>query len=127
MEATQMKNLSRNYCLEKQINEKHFNYNFFKYKKVAYNNALPNLGINGGHMINGYYHNVLSNNTCDIESTLYGIRSSDLVNGPFHKTISPDLNKLNCVSFFNNRLKRYIPEPLIVEKNQRPSGPYSSQ
>ena len=67
-------------------------------------------------MINGYYHKILSNNTCDIESMLYGIRRSDLVNGPFHKKVYPDLNKLQCVTFFDNTLKRYIPQPLVVEK-----------
>ena len=46
-----------------------------------------------GNMASGYYYNVLSNNTCDIESKLYGIGSSNLVTGP--KNVYPDLNKLD--------------------------------
>ena len=98
--------MSRNYCLEQQLNKKHCNYHFSNIK-IPYKSATPNLGINGGHMINGYYHKILSNNTCDIESMLYGIRRSDLVNGPFHEKVYPDLNKLQCVTFFDNTLKRY--------------------
>ena len=36
-------------------------------------------------------YNILSNNTCDIESNLYGIGTSNLINGP--KNVYPDLNK----------------------------------
>lgn len=124
MASTNMKNASRNYCLEKQLNANHEKYNFYKYKKIPVNSELPNLGINMGNMISGYYHNVLSNNTCDIESNLYGIGSSDLISGP--KNVYPDLNKLNNISFFKNKIPNFLPEPLIIEKNQRPNGPYSS-
>lgn len=122
MASTNMKNSSRNYCLERNININHEKYNFYKYKKVPVKSKLPNLGINSGNMSCGYYHNVLSNNACDIESSLYGIGSSNLVSGP--KKTYPDLNRLGSVSFSNNVLPRFIPEPLIVEKDQRPSGPY---
>jgi hypothetical protein len=124
MASTNMKNANSNYCLERQISKNHEKYNFYTYKKIPLTSKLPDLGINGGNMISGYYYNVLSNNTCDIESNLYGIGTSDLVNGP--KNVYPDLNKLDNVSFFKNKIPQFLPEPLIVEKNQRPEGPYSS-
>ena len=124
MASTNMKNAPNNYCLEKQLNVNHANYNFYKYKKIPVNSNLPSLGINVGNMISGYYYNILSNNTCDIESNLYGIGTSNLINGP--KNVYPDLNKLNNINFFKNKIPNFLPEPLIVEKNQRPDGPYSS-
>jgi hypothetical protein len=124
MTSTNMKNSYRNYCLEKNINETHEKYHFYKYKTIPTKSAFPNLGINSGNMIKGYYNNVLSNNACEIESSLFGIGSSDLVNGP--KKTYPDLNKLSDVAFFDNKLTRFIPEPLIIESNQRPGAPYSS-
>ena len=38
----------------------------------------------------------------------------------FHKNVYPDLNKLNNINFFKNKIPNFLPEPLIVEKNQRP-------
>lgn len=60
----------------------------------------------------------LSNNACDIESQLRGIGSTNLVNP--EKQVQPkfhDVKSLNVI----DRLSMVIPEPLIVEKNQRPS------
>ena len=124
MASTNMKNATSNYCLEKQINDNSERYNFYTYKKVPTTSKFPNLGINMGNMASGYYYNVLSNNTCDIESKLYGIGSSNLVTGP--KNVYPDLNKLENINFFKNKIPHFLPEPLIIEKNQRPDGPYSS-
>lgn len=59
----------------------------------------------------------LSSNACDIESQLFGIGSTNLVNPKKH--VQPkfhDVKSLNMI----DRLPLVIPEPLIVEKNQRP-------
>ena len=59
----------------------------------------------------------LSSNACDIESQLFGIGSTNLVNP--QKQTQPkfhDVKSLNMI----DRLPMVIPEPLIVEKNQRP-------
>ena len=59
----------------------------------------------------------LSSNACDIESQLFGIGSTNLVNPKKH--VQPkfhDVKSLNMI----DRLPMVIPEPLIVEKNQRP-------
>ena len=46
---------------------------------VQKDNCFPDLGIISGNMSSGYNHNVLSNNTADIESKLFGIGSTNLV------------------------------------------------
>ena len=47
--------------------------------------------MNPSRMIGGYYNSILSDNTSDIESNLYGIGSTNLVN-PM-PTLNPKLNK----------------------------------
>ena len=51
-------------------------------------------------MAGGYTHNVLSNNTADLESYLFGIGTSNLVT-PFQKPVS-NLNNLDNENFTTN-------------------------
>ena len=74
-------------------------------------------------MKNGYYHNVLSNNAANIESHLFNIRAYDLTKPK--QEFKPSLNKLSGDQTFFNRINVFIPEPLVVQKNQRPVGPFS--
>ena len=69
-----------------------------------------------------YNNNVLSNNASDIESALFGIGSTNLVKQK--PAVKPDLNCMGNVKFFN-RLEGTLPKPLVVEKFQRPIGPFS--
>ena len=73
-------------------------------------------------MTNGYNNNVLSNNASDIESALFGIGSTNLVKQK--APVKPELNCMGNVKFFN-RLETVMPKPLVVEKFQRPIGPFS--
>ena len=61
--------------------------------------------------------NQLSNNAPDIESFLFGINSTNLVNpaGP----LRPELKTLETANFFEKGAI-LMPEPLAVEKKQRP-------
>jgi|UniRef100_A0A6C0JR93 hypothetical protein len=60
----------------------------------------------------------LSYNNVDIETQLFGIGSTNLVN---HKGESaPQIKPLHSLSIIN-RTPIIIPEPLIVHKDQRPS------
>lgn len=121
MASTRMKNLKRNYCLETTQNNNQSEYKLYKYKKIPTESVMPGLGINVGNMGGAYYHNVLSNNTCSIESELFGIGSSNLVKEK--AKVRPQLNQLDDKSFF--KLPNvYLPNPLAVEKNQRPKGPF---
>jgi hypothetical protein len=74
-------------------------------------------------MAGGYTHNILSNNTPDLESYLFGIGTSNLVK-PFVKP-SNDKNTLDNLPFFNTP-GFCMPKPLVVENRQRPTGPFSS-
>ena len=69
-------------------------------------------------MIGGYYNNVLSNNPCDIESSLYGIGSTNLYDP--QTPVKPSINKLNDIKFFEKHAK-FVPEPLVIENGQRPT------
>ena len=73
-------------------------------------------------MTNGYNNGVLSENASNIESALFGIGSTNLVNPK-----SPVVAKVKCMKSrkFFNLPERFIPEPLVIEKYQRPIGPFS--
>ena len=61
--------------------------------------------------------NVLSKNPVQIESALFGINSTNLVNP--QPNVKAELNQLPTACFFE-RSATYMPEPLVVEKHQRP-------
>ena len=120
---TRLKNLPGEYALQQNKNKQEKKYKFYKYKKVPTDNKLPGLGTNPGNMSAGYYHKVLSNNTADIESYLYGIGQENMIS-PFK--VTPSLNNLNEKKFFNTPAHVFIPEPMVVLKNQRPDAPFAS-
>ena len=122
MSSTSLKNLPGLYCQEQQEEHKHRNYLVNKIKKVPNVSKLPDFGINMGNMAGGYTHNVLSNNTADLESFLFGIGTSNLVI-PFQKP-APNLNTLGNEKFFD-KPGYCLPNPLVMEKRQRPIGPFS--
>ena len=62
--------------------------------------------------------NKLSYNAPDIESFLFGINSTNLVNPA--PILVPELAQIDSVNIYEKG-PVYIPEPLVVEKNQRPS------
>ena len=73
-------------------------------------------------MTNGYNNQILSANASNIESALFGIGSTNLVNPK-----APVVAKIACMKDkkFFNLPERFIPEPLVIEKYQRPIGPFS--
>ena len=123
MSSTSLKNLPGMYCLEQNEEHKHRDYLVYKNKKIPTESKLPDFGINMGNMAGGYTHNILSNNTTDLESDLFGIGTSNLVT-PYQKP-APSFNNLDNLKFFN-KPGYCIPNPLVVEKRQRPTGPFSS-
>ncbi|OUU30815.1 MAG: hypothetical protein CBB97_00765 [Candidatus Endolissoclinum sp. TMED37] len=123
MASTQLKNSKGMFKLQQNLNNEHLNYNKYKHQSIPINSHFPNLGINQGNMKAGFHNNILSNNPCDIESSLFGISSTNLVQPSFNPT--PSLNTLNDKSFFDLP-NAFLPNPLIIENNQRPKGPYSS-
>ena len=92
------------------------------YQKIPAKSAFPDLGINVGNMAGAYTHSILSNNTADLESYLFGIGTSNLVK-TFHKP-AQTLNTLDNLKFFE-KPGYAMPNPLVVENRQRPTGPFS--
>lgn len=116
-----LKNSPGEYCLEQQAFCNQQQYLHYKNSRVPQVNKLPGLGINAGNMSGGYYDNVLSNNTANIESNLFGIKQIDLTKK--QSKFVPSLNKLDCQEFFKTP-RVFVPEPLVIQKGQRPIGPY---
>jgi hypothetical protein len=117
-----LKNSPGQYCLEQKAFKDQVQYREYTYSQVPVNSKLPGLGINVGNMRGGYFNNVLSNNASNIESHLYGIKQIDLTK-PKTQFVA-ELNKLPEQKWFKTP-RVFVPEPLVVEKNQRPVGPYS--
>jgi len=59
----------------------------------------------------------LAHNACDIESFLRGIGSTNLVNP--QAPVTPQVKPLESLNIIHKK-QMVVPEPLIVEPNQRP-------
>ena len=59
----------------------------------------------------------MSHNAADIESFLFGVGSTNLVNP--QPCLTPELKQLSTANVYEKD-PTYIPEPLVMEKNQRP-------
>jgi len=79
----------------------------------AYKDAFPELGIRPSYM----GRDSLSHNSIDIESSLFGVGSTNLVQP--QTPVTPQLKTLGSVSYFD-RLQVIMPKNLDMDKNQRP-------
>jgi hypothetical protein len=115
MASTRNKNTPGNYCLQQRNYSQSQVYTLYPNSQygTAYNTQLPGVGLLPAQIPSDQ----LSKNAPDIESFLFGINSTNLVNPA--STFYPELNNLCSVNIFK-REPTYIPEPLIIEKNQRP-------
>ena len=115
MTSTRNKNTISNYKLEelynKNINENNL-YNHSSYGR-PYEEHMPSLGYISSHMS----RDSLAKNPIDIESQLYGIRSTDLAY-PVVK-ITPQFKELKFKEFFK-KTEIVMPEPLAHYNKQRP-------
>jgi len=115
MASTRNKNTPGNYCLQQKEYAESRQYTEYKYSAYgqAYDTRLPGNGLNPGQVP----WNTLSHNAADIESFLFGINSTNLVTPA--PPLTPELTCLKTANVFETR-PVYIPEPLVVEKGQRP-------
>jgi len=115
MASTRNRNTPGNYCLEQRQYKNFENYTLYPNSQygAAYNTNLPGNGLLPAQIP----WNKLSYNAPDTESFLLGINSTNLVNptGCF----VPEITKLSSTNIFD-KTPTYIPEPLVIEKNQRP-------
>ena len=115
MASTRNKNTPGNYCLEQKEYKEFSGYTMYKNSQCgeAYNTKLAGNGLNAGQTP----WNKLSYNAPDIESFLFGINSTNLVNPA--PIFVPELVKLDSVNIYE-KSALFVPEPLVIEKNQRP-------
>lgn len=119
---------SDNYYVNRTIEDQKSNYlnNFYKHQTIPKKSKFPDRGVNMPNMVTGYNHNILSNNTVDIENDLTNrnliLTNCDEKNKKEH--IQPSMKNINMVKFFENNEIVYIPEPLVIEQCQRPKGPF---
>jgi hypothetical protein len=115
MASTRNRNTRGDYALEQETFSQSRNYNNYLYAAQgrAYQPSLPTIGINPSRMP----RNTLSKNPIDIESSLFGINSTNLVQP--QKPVKPQLKRIPTSVFFE-RLPVHMPKPLVVEINQRP-------
>lgn len=115
MASTRNKNTPGNYCLEEVANAQSRQYTIYKNSACgeAYNTKLPGNGLNPAQIP----WNQFSYNAVDIESFLFGTNSTNLVKPA--PCLTPELKTLQSANVYEKE-PVFIPEPLVIEKNQRP-------
>jgi len=115
MASTRNLNTPGDYCLEQRRYKNFENYTLYPNSQygAAFDTKIAGNGVNPGQIP----WDQLSNNAVQIESYLFGIGSTNLVT-PL-APIVPDLKPLKSANFFEKN-PLLMPEPLAVEKSQRP-------
>jgi len=115
MASTRNRNTPGNYSLEQTEYKQSENYKLYPNSQygAAYDTKFAGNGLLAGQIP----WNKLSHNAADTESFLFGINSTNLVNPA--PCFVPKITTLPSVNIYEKG-PIYIPEPLVVEKNQRP-------
>ncbi len=115
MASTRNLNTTLNYNLQQRQYRHSENYTLYPNSQygAAYDTRLPGTGLLPAQIPG----NQMSYNAPDIESFLFGINSTNLVKPA--PVFVPELKEL-CWSNTFNKGPTYIPEPLVIEANQRP-------
>jgi len=116
MASTRNKNTCGNYSLEQRQYQQSNTYTLYEHSQYgsAYNTRMPGNGLLPGQMP----WNKLSYNAADTESFLLGINSTNLVNPA--PQFTPEIAKLDSANIYEKKSTIFMPEPLVIEKNQRP-------
>ena len=119
MASTRNINTRGNYNLEQNSNQSSYVYTSYEHSQTG----KPHSFLGGYRLPDSTQptrivnpHN-LSNNPIDIESTLRGIRSSDLTNTPFKA--NPQLKSMNTFKFYT-RPTMFLPDLVVNDQHQRP-------
>ena len=117
MASTRNKNSSSDFKIEQKTQHLARTYVAFEngYAGKAYEPALTleSVGILPSRMS----REIFSSNSVDIDSALFGINSTNLVES--QAAVVPHLTNLPEVKFFD-RMALFMPDPLVVEKHARP-------
>ena len=116
MTSTRNNNTKSDYCLQQRQFQNNLGYNMYEHSQwgtptvtafTAAGSAPPSL----------MWRTALSANPIEIESALFGIGSTNLVTP--QKPVCPKLKQLPTIHFFE-RNKLVMPEPFILDQNERP-------
>jgi hypothetical protein len=115
MASTRNKNTAGNFCLDQRqnVNTESWQLYINGANGLAHDTRLPGNGLNPGQLP----WSTLSHNPADIESFLFGINSTNLVNPA--PALTPELKYLNTANIFKTT-GTIMPVPLVVPKEQRP-------
>ena len=115
MASTRNKNTPGNFCLFLKQNYGIEDWQLYKHggNGIAYDTRLPGNGLNPAQIP----WNQLSHNAADTESFLLGINTTNLVNPA--PCFVPEITQLCDVDIYKKG-PVFVPEPLTIEKNQRP-------
>lgn len=114
MASTRRINNPADYEIEQHSNNNKINYLTTQEYGVPNRTFLPGNGLLQGRVAS---ENISSNGT-DIESSLFGIGSTNLVQP--RPDVVPNIFPLNSLNICD-RKKNILPKPLIIEPNQRPN------
>lgn len=114
MSSTRNKNTYGNYQLENNDNVSLFN-TIISNARIYPESYIAGEGLLGGSCP----MNIMSNNSVDIETSLLGIGSTNLVDP---KPVTIDINDFKKLRSLNvcDKLPLVMPNPLTVQKGQRP-------
>jgi len=115
MASTRNKNTKGNYCLDQRQNTGSEAWQLYHNgaNGYAYDTKLPGNGLNPGRF--PWY--TLSHNPADIESFLFGINSTNLVNPA--PPLTPELTCLKSANIYKS-VPVIMPIPQAIPKFQRP-------
>lgn len=115
MTSTRNNNSKSDYYLQQRAYENSSLYRLYSNgaQGLPYNQAIPTLGYTPSHMDNSFF----SRNPVEIESALFGINSTNLVEP--QQPVVPELKEIKTIPFFETN-PIIMPLPLVIEKNQRP-------
>lgn len=116
MASTRSKNNEADYGLEQKSNTGMCDY--LTCQKNNYGNPITTHFAGDGLLQGRIAPRNLAGNPFDIESQLFGIGTSNMVKPK--SEVNPNIHNLNSLNVID-RLPTMVPEPLIVEKGQRPN------
>ena len=123
MTSSNLKNSFEMYCQDQTRQQRLMLTRLDKDSQIRNDRCIPDLGINMQGLRGGYNSHLLSNNTADIESNLFGIGATNLAKPKIHR-FNPSINDRNNCKFFD-KPAFVMPSNLVINNNQRPSGPFS--
>ena len=115
MASTRNRNTPLDYNLEKKNNNLQQQHNLYSSAGRPTSECMPAIGYTPSHMA----REALSNNSIDIESSLYGIGASNLVEPC--EPVNPSIRNIEFKEWFERQKEVIMPYPLVFNDKTRPS------